>query len=239
MTKKSSHVASHTGDHKPRSWFPSFKRSRRPSKEARRGQAGLSEGVSSAKLDDNSSSVTPDARTTTSDPEQRKVVTTDPAIPATAPASPELTQTTTTSTQQQPTVTADPATAATAPASLELEQTITTSESAQQKPTEASCEELSPDSNITMAESRLREAADKLMQKLPEGLSEDSAIDFRSIHCRPDINYVGEQLGTAITTLMDQRNVAKSKQGPVKALVQAWVKKASPFIQGGLSVAKV
>lgn len=98
---------------------------------------------------------------------------------------------------------------------------------------------ITSDSEVSPAEARLQEAAAKLKSKLMMDLLHEVNMDFGPIQGHSDINSVAQQIGTAVVALMDQRHIAKSKQGPAKTFVQTWVKKALPFIQDGLSAAKV
>jgi hypothetical protein len=93
--------------------------------------------------------------------------------------------------------------------------------------------------SLAGAEARLKEAARKLQTLIPEDVLQCGELKFNDIEGCADINSLADNVGLAIATLMDQRNVEKSNQSAVKTLMKGWVKKVLPFIQQGLSFATV
>ena len=84
--------------------------------------------------------------------------------------------------------------------------------------------------SLTDAERRLKDAAEKLDKMIPDDMR-ISVVE----NCA-DVNSLADNIGSAITTLMWQRNIDKSNEHVLKSLTKRWVKKVFPFVQEGLRV---
>jgi hypothetical protein len=96
----------------------------------------------------------------------------------------------------------------------------------------------SPSNTLTpveVAEASLKAAAKKLEKAIPKEVLESGKLEIKGC---ADINTLADNVALAIGSLMNERNVAESKQSVVKTLLKGWVKKALPFLQHGLSTTK-
>lgn len=89
------------------------------------------------------------------------------------------------------------------------------------------------------ADARLQEAADRLKSKLAKKGLQQGHVDLGTAQTSSDINCLAQNVGTAIAKLMDERVIKKSRQRPVKAFIETWIKKALPYIKTGLTIGKV
>jgi hypothetical protein len=89
---------------------------------------------------------------------------------------------------------------------------------------------------VALANLVLDTAAEKLKKKIP---TETWGITSFDIKPSADITSLAENIGTTLVTLMDKRNVEKSKQTRVQGMVREWAKKTIPFVETGLTIANV
>ena len=89
---------------------------------------------------------------------------------------------------------------------------------------------------VALANLVLDTAAEKLKKKLP---AETWGITSCDIKPSADISSLAENIGTTLVTLMDKRNVEKSKQTRGQGMVIEWAKKTIPFVETGLTIANV
>jgi len=90
--------------------------------------------------------------------------------------------------------------------------------------------------DVATAQERLNKAGEKLEKKLPADLLASS--DFK-IKASADVNSLADNIGSALVTFMEQRDVEKSEQSHARNLITEWVKKTIPFIETGLTIANV
>lgn len=103
----------------------------------------------------------------------------------------------------------------------------------QQQKAELQEDEAETSQCLTDAERRLKEAAEKLDKIIPDDMK-ISAVDICA-----DVNSLADNVGSAITTLMAQRNIDKLNEHVLKSLTKRWIKKVFPFLQQGLKAAAV
>jgi hypothetical protein len=82
----------------------------------------------------------------------------------------------------------------------------------------------------------LETAAENLKGKIPAEILGITSFDIKP---SADISSLAQNLGTTLVTLMDKRNVEKSKQTHVQEMVTEWAKKTIPFVETGLAIANV
>jgi hypothetical protein len=87
------------------------------------------------------------------------------------------------------------------------------------------------------AEAVLNEAAEKLEKAFPEDVQRKFQIN--PIHGSADISSLSQSIQDVLGQIMDKDQIEEKEQTLVKAVTNTWVKKAIPFVQKGLSVAKV
>lgn len=90
--------------------------------------------------------------------------------------------------------------------------------------------------SIAIANARLNEAGENLKQKIPEDILASSTFEIKP---SADINSLANNIGSALVTMMDQRNIEKAKQSKVKTMITEWAKKTIPFVEKGLTIADV
>jgi hypothetical protein len=86
------------------------------------------------------------------------------------------------------------------------------------------------------AVNKLNEAVEKLKQKIPQDILTSSTFEIKP---SADINSLANNIGSALVTMMEQRNIEKAKQSNVKMMITEWAKKAIPFVEKGLTIANV
>jgi hypothetical protein len=79
----------------------------------------------------------------------------------------------------------------------------------------------------------LSEAAAKLDKAIPADMKISVVLNCA------DVNSLADNVGSAISTLMQQKNIDKSNEHVLKSLTKCWIKKVFPFIQQGLKAASV
>ena len=90
--------------------------------------------------------------------------------------------------------------------------------------------------NVAIAHDRLNKAGEKLKKTLPADLL---AIGDFEIKMSADVNSVADNIGSTLDTFMEQRHVEESEQSHARELITEWAKKTIPFIETGVSIAKV
>lgn len=93
---------------------------------------------------------------------------------------------------------------------------------------------------LASAEKKLKEAAKKLEGLLPPDLVSSQETEMESVKGSADINAISESLGTIVEALMRDRHIVAEKETQTGlSLIKIWVKKALPFVEHGLHIAKV
>jgi hypothetical protein len=89
---------------------------------------------------------------------------------------------------------------------------------------------------VAVANTYLNEAVEKLKQKIPQDILASSTFEIKP---SADINSLANNIGSALVTMMEQRNIEKAKQSNVKMMITEWAKKTIPFVEKGLTIANV
>jgi hypothetical protein len=85
----------------------------------------------------------------------------------------------------------------------------------------------------------LREAAEKLRQRIEKSGMDSKQFEFDPIRGSYDINSLANSLELALDKLMVKTKVPDSNQNVAKAFTKEWVKKSIPFLEKGLAAAEV
>ena len=90
--------------------------------------------------------------------------------------------------------------------------------------------------SLAIAKAQLNKAGENLKKEIPEEFLGNANFEIKA---SADIVSLGDNIGSALVTMMDQRNVEKSKQSLARRFVTQWARKTIPYIETGLTVANV
>jgi hypothetical protein len=89
---------------------------------------------------------------------------------------------------------------------------------------------------VVIANLVLDAAAENLKKRIPTEILDISNFDIKA---SADIGSLAEDIGITLVTMMDIRQVQKSKQTRVQGMVTEWAKRTLPFLEVGLTAVNV
>jgi hypothetical protein len=90
--------------------------------------------------------------------------------------------------------------------------------------------------SLAIAKAQLNKAGENLKKNMPKEFLGNAIFEIKA---SADIISLGDNIELALVTMMDQRNVEKSKQSLARSFVTQWARKTIPYIETGLTVANV